>query len=159
MAFVVVAADLGVLLLSLFHEFLQLLVVALCNRFGCHLHDATAAFRRDGVLNLYDGFFEDLDACILLQTLRGEDVQRGSDELDFDRGVGGVLSLSSAEGVLDSVDAFVAVAGNFDVRADLGRLRSQALGDVGLKLGLNSVRWKLDAFPDIRVAALEKKKR
>lgn len=129
-ALVLVAADFLVLALALVHESLELGIVVLGDSLGGHLDGAGTASCGDGLGNLLDGFFEDSDTDGLVEGLRGEDVERGRDELDLDLGVFGVAGLGLAQGRLDSVDALVAEAGDFDIGTDLCGLGCQTLANV-----------------------------
>ena len=84
--------------------------------------------------------------------MRGEDVQRRGDELDFNGGFRSVLGFGFAERGFDGFDAFVAETLDRDVSADFGGLGSEALGDVGGEFGADGVGGEFDAFPDVGVA-------
>lgn len=129
-ALVLVAADFLVLALALVHEGLELGIVVLGDSFGGHLDRAGTAGCGDGLGDLLDGLFEDGDTNGLVESLRGENVERRRDELNLDLGVLGVAGLSLAQGVLDGVDSLVTEASDFDIGTDLCGLRCQALANV-----------------------------
>ena len=148
---VLVSADLGVFAFLLVHECLEFGVTVLGDGLGGHLDDAAAASVLNVGRNVLDGLFENVDANVLVQGLRGQDVEGWGDELDLDLGVVGVLCLCATEGVLDGVDTVVAEARHLDVCADLCGLRSETLADVGCELVLDDVVGELDLIPDVGV--------
>jgi hypothetical protein len=129
-ALVLVSADFLVLALALIHESLELGIVVLGNSLGGHLDGAGTASCGDSLGDLLDGFFEDSDTDGLVESLRGENVERRRDKLDLDLGVLGVASLSLAQGGLDGVDSFITEAGDFDIGTNLCGLGCQALANV-----------------------------
>lgn len=76
----------------------------------------------DGAVDLFDGFFQDLNAAALVERLRRENVEWRGDQADFDLRILGRFRFGDAEGGFDSVDAFVAKAGDFDVGTNFGGL-------------------------------------
>lgn len=115
---------------------------------GCHLHGAVTAVLLDALCDSLNGLLESLDTGSLVQTLAGKNVERGSNELDLDLVVGGVLFLSGAESVLDGVDSIVTEAGNLDIGTDLGGVGSELAADVLLNLALDGVAGECDLVPN-----------
>lgn len=148
-----IAADFGVLALTLLHERLELGIVALGDGLGLHLNDQAAAGTLDALLNLDDGFFQAADTQVFVQARVGEDVERGRNQLDLDLRVVGVLGLGSAQSGLDSVDTLVSKAGDFNVGADLGWLRGESLADVELDLICDGLAGESGVVPNLGVAA------
>lgn len=151
---VLITRHLLVLLLLLVHERLELGVIALRDSLG--RHDDLELAAGDGLnagLDLLDGLCERGDTDVLVETLRGEDVEGGRDELDFNGCLRGVFGFGLAERSLDGLDTFVAETLDRDVRADLCGLGGEALGDVSRELLLDGLRREFDALPDVGVAA------
>lgn len=152
---VLVTADLLVLPLSLLHELLENGVVVLSDGLGRHLNDAvTIGLLNVGGDSLNTGF-QHLNTKVLVQTLAGQNIQGRSHQLDLDLVVGGVLDLRGAQCFFDSVDSFVAEAGDLDVRTDLGGVGGELLADVLLQLLLDSFAGEFGLVPDFRVTANE----
>lgn len=86
-------------------------------------------------------------------------VERGGYKPALDLSLGCVASLGRAQSLLDGVDALIAEAGDLDVGTDLGRLRCQALSDVGLELLRGGLAGELDVIPNIGVAMRKKSQR
>lgn len=119
---------------------------------GGHLDGAVTVGRLDLRRNLLNRGLQLLDTEVLVQALAGQNIQRRSHQLDLDLALRGVVRLRGTEGFLDSVDAIVAKAGNLDIGTDLGRVGSELLADVLLKLLLRGFAWELDLLPYVRVS-------
>lgn len=148
---VLITAHLHVLPLALVHELLQDGIVVLSDSLGRHLDGAATT----GLLNpggdVLDGSLQHLDTLVLVQRLVGQDVERRSNQLDLDLVLRGVVGLSGAESILDSVDSLVAEAGNLDIGTDLGGVRSELFADILLQLLLHGLAGEFDLVPDIGV--------
>lgn len=145
---VLISADLGVLTLALLHELLQDRIIVLSDSLGCHLHGAATAGRLDTLFDFHDGLLKQLNTEGLIETLTGQDVERGSHQSDLDLVLGGVVGLSGTEGILDGVDSIVTEACDLDIGTDLGGVGGQLAVDVLLQLILDGFAGEGDLIPD-----------
>lgn len=122
------------------------------NSLGCHLHGAGTAVRLDPLFDLHNSRLQHLDAVVLIKTLAGQNVERGSHQLDLDLVLRGVVGLGGTEGILDSIDSIVTEAGDLDISTDLGGVGSKLAADVLLQLLLDSLVGESDIVPNVGVS-------
>lgn len=147
-----ISANLLVLTLTLLHKLLEDSIIVLGNGLGCHLDGAVTSSGLDVGLDPLDTGLKLLNTKLLVQTLAGQDVQRGGDQLNLDLVLGGVLGLGGAQGGLNGIDTFVAEASDFNIGTDLSGGGGELLADVKLELLLHGFAGELDVVPHLGVA-------